>query len=662
MLKKITIIKIQLLVALAGGTFLHAQNKRAIDSLNTIVSSGRSDSTTVKAYNALFTEYRDADLDKANEISLKAIAEGEKTGYKKGLALAMYNRGVFEGEQGNYTAADSLIKLSMKVYISIGNKKGEASCLMALGNIRYDKTEYALALELYIRSAKLREQIGDKKGLSASYIWIGNVYNNGLNKYPLAINYFERALKIQQETDDQYNMSFTYNNMGNAYYFEKKYKEALGYHLKAAELKERFGNIKGLSSSFNNIGNIYTDLKEYAKAIDYYERSLKLREEFGDKAGISTSHLNIGNVYIKQKSFDKAITEHEKALTIARDINYKEGMQESLTGLAAAYEGKGNTAKAFDYFKKASVVKDSVLNTAITEQIAEMQTRYETGRKEMENMQLRNDNLQKELEIKDEQQKNYIKNIVLISVSALVFLAAILVYSAARRKKIQQEARLAAELAKQKELRSKAVIEAEEKERVRIAQDLHDGVGQILSAAKLNLSSLEMEFEGKDESKRTLFKNAIDLVNDSVKEVRTVSHNMMPNTLIKLGLASAVREFITKLGSLPNLKIDLEIVGLENRLDQQVESVLYRVIQETVNNIIKHAKANHIGMQLIRHDQELTVMIEDNGVGFDTSIVKKSEGIGLKGIISRIEFLNGRVDFDSTVGQGTTVIIEVPLS
>jgi signal transduction histidine kinase len=206
-----------------------------------------------------------------------------------------------------------------------------------------------------------------------------------------------------------------------------------------------------------------------------------------------------------------------------------------------------------------------------------------------------------------------------------------------------------------------AILEAEEKERRRIAQDLHDGVGQLLSAAKLNLSNLDSKITTQTEEQKLAIQNALSLVDDSVKEVRAVSHNMMPNTLIKLGLASAVREFITKLGKAPTLKVDLEIVGLDTRLDNQVETVLYRVIQEIVNNIIKHAKASQISMQLIRHETELNIMIEDNGVGFDTNQLDDFEAIGLKGIKTRIEFLNGSVHFDSYIGRGTTVIIDIPL-
>ncbi len=323
--------------------------------------------------------------------------------------------------------------------------------------------------------------------------------------------------------------------------------------------------------------------------------------------------------------------------------------------LAEAYQGKNDVTTCLKYYELYSDYKDSVYNEANVDKMAEMQTKYETEKKDLAIAKQQAELLANEAEKKRQQT-------FIFSLIGLVVLIVALAYFISSRNKIKAKARMDAEIASQKDLRSKAVIEAEEKERRRIAQDLHDGVGQILSAAKLNLSGLESKIKLENDEQTLLLKNALDLVNDSVKEVRAVSHNMMPNTLIKLGLASAVREFITKIGSVPNLKIDLQIVGLDDRLDNTVETVLYRVIQEVVSNIIKHANANQISMQLIKHDGELTVMIEDNGVGFDKKKIDSFEGIGLKNIISRVEFLNGNVDFDSTPGQGTTVVIEVPLS
>ena len=281
-----------------------------------------------------------------------------------------------------------------------------------------------------------------------------------------------------------------------------------------------------------------------------------------------------------------------------------------------------------------------------------MEVKYQTEKKSLELAK-------KKAELEASNRRNFIKNMVIVSIIIVALLVGLLVISNYRRKQIKLKAEAAAELARQQELRSKAVIEAEEKERQRIAQDLHDGVGQILSAAKLNLSGLESKLKLQDVEQKVLLSNALELVHDSIKEVRVVSHNMMPNTLIKLGLASAIREFISKMNA-SYMKIDLEIIGLNERLDSNTEAILYRVVQEIISNIVKHAQAKRVGIQLVRHENELTIIVEDNGVGFDKTI--QFEGIGLKNITSRVQFLNGHVEFDSTPGQGTTVVVEVPLN
>jgi signal transduction histidine kinase len=218
---------------------------------------------------------------------------------------------------------------------------------------------------------------------------------------------------------------------------------------------------------------------------------------------------------------------------------------------------------------------------------------------------------------------------------------------------------LQAEVMKQQDLATRAIINAEENERKRIAADLHDGVGQMMSAAKMNLSAFESEISFKDEAQKISFENLISLVDESCKEIRSVSHQMMPNALLKSGLASAVKEFLDKIDN-RIIKISLHAEGLQQRLDSNTETVLYRVIQECVNNVIKHSGANKLDISLIKDADGISVTVEDNGHGFDTADKKKFEGIGLKNINSRVTFLKGTVDFDSSPGKGTLVAIHVP--
>lgn len=213
----------------------------------------------------------------------------------------------------------------------------------------------------------------------------------------------------------------------------------------------------------------------------------------------------------------------------------------------------------------------------------------------------------------------------------------------------------------QQDIATKAVLEAEERERQRIAQDLHDGVGQMMSAVKLNLSAFQSELQITDEQIKNKFENIFSLVDDSCKEVRSVSHNMMPNALLKNGLSTAVREFLNKIDS-NALEVNLYVEGLDEHLNSDVEIMLYRVIQECVNNAVKHAGASKLDLSIIREEKNLSVSIEDNGKGFDTSDMDLFSGIGLKNIISRVEYLKGNIEFDAKENKGTAIIIHVPLA
>ena len=233
-------------------------------------------------------------------------------------------------------------------------------------------------------------------------------------------------------------------------------------------------------------------------------------------------------------------------------------------------------------------------------------------------------------------------------------------YSFYRRYKLKQEKKLQTEVIKQQDLATKAILQAEENERERIAKDLHDGVGQVMSAAKMNLSAFESEIAFKDETQKLSFEKIISLIDEGCKEVRSVSHQMMPNALLKAGLASAIKEFIDKIDN-RILKVNLYSEGLNERIDNNIEIVLYRIIQECVNNVIKHSGANQLDISLIKDGDGISVSIEDNGKGFNTKDTTKFEGIGLKNIASRIEFLKGTVEFDSAEGRGTMVSIHVPV-
>ncbi|MEO6542096.1 MAG: sensor histidine kinase [Ferruginibacter sp.] len=624
-----------------------AQNEEKIAAINVKLNNEKTDSNRVMLLNDLFVQYRDFDSAKAMEYANKAIDLSRKIKYAKGESLMLLNKGVFLNLNGENDLGEDLIKQSLAIRIKNNDHAGQGYSLRSLGNIEYDRNDYAKALEYYLAAAPEFEKANDLKGLSGDYIWIGNVFNEGLHQFDKAAEYFNKSLALAVKINDSTLISYNYNNLGQAYYFAKNYKQALYYYTLSKSIKESLQDERGLGNAYGNISNVYFDTEQYDSALFYNKNAFAIRQKQNDKKGMATCYSNVGNIYLKQKNYAAALDNYEKAIALGKEIGFKEPIIESYNGLSNYYEITGNVTEALRYFKMYKVENDSVFNSDISNQLSTLQTKYESVKKQQ---------LIEEQEFELTKKQYWIYGSI-----GLLLLMTLLAFSYYRRNKLKQEKRLQYEVMKQQDIATKAIIGAEENERKRIAAELHDGVGQMMSAAKMNLSAIENEMFFKDEAQKNSFDKVIGMIDESCKEVRSVSHQMMPNALLKSGLASAVKEFIDKIDSRV-IKINLYAEGLNERLDTNVETVLYRVIQECVNNVIKHSGANNLDISLIKDTDGISATVEDNGQGFDTNDKQKFEGIGLKNISSRIAFLKGTVDFDSSPGKGTLVAIHVPIA
>ncbi len=202
-----------------------------------------------------------------------------------------------------------------------------------------------------------------------------------------------------------------------------------------------------------------------------------------------------------------------------------------------------------------------------------------------------------------------------------------------------------------------SMINGQETERTRIAKDLHDGLGGIFSTVKMHFSTLRQNTPVITEN--PLYKKTLDLINNASDELRKVAHNMMPEVLMKVGLAEALQDFCNNISSGKLLKITLQTFGMEKRLGSATEIMLYRIIQELINNIIKHADATEALIQINREGNRLSLVIEDNGKGFDTKEAEEKRSMGIATVKSRVDYLNGRLTIDSRKDIGTTVMIDL---
>ncbi len=513
-----------------------------------------------------------------------------------------------------------------------------------LGSNEKNKGNYNKALEYQLKGKDMKEAANDEQGLLSTYNDIGIVYKK-MKRWDEALVYYKKSNLLAQKLDNGTALANTYNNIGTIYLEKGMWDSVTANYNRGLAVAEKMQDPELISTLLSNIGDCYMNTNRVPEALQIFKRCLGYDKKNEDVYGMAVSYFHIAEALSELGRMDEGAIYMDSADNTALkaglrreriDITYRWGVLE---------EKRHNYPRALELQHLSMAIKDSILNEDTQQQLSELQTRYETTRKEQEII------TQKAAITK--------KNYIIGGVSSLMALGLLLGLSSYRRYKLKQQSVLQKEIIRQQELATKAVIDAEENERKRIAGDLHDGVGQLMSAARLNLSVIGNELPFMDEQQKQSFDKVMALVDEGCKEVRTVSHNIMPNALLKAGLASAIREFIDKIDHRV-LQVNLFTEGINDRMEGNTESVLYRVIQECVNNVIKHSGANQLDISLIKDDDGISITIEDNGQGFNTRDRSKYDGIGLQNIRTRVEYLKGTVEWDSSHGKGTVVTIQIP--
>ena len=625
---------------------LCAQNK-TIDSLLELLKNDKPDTNKVIHLNKLCWDYLSiGNYTPALENGNAALQLALQLNFKNGIATSYTDIGLVYYKRSDYEKALENHFASLKIQEELHDKNGIATSYNNIGVIYHDQGNYDKALENHFASLKIREETQDKNGIAASFNNIGLIYYDEGN-YEKALENYLASLKMREETGDKQAIGTLYNNIGLIYSNRGKIEEALENYLASLKICENIGDKQGIAASYNNIGDVYRSKNKPDKALENYFASLKICEEIGDKEGIAMGNIAIANVYSDKLNYGKASEWLEKGLQFAKETGAKQLLLEVYKGLSEVSEKTNDYRNAYKYHQLYSGFKDSIFNEKNAQQIAELQTKYETEKKEKENKLLIQQNLLQQAKI----EKRTLMLIILISILIFTIAISLLLYY---RYKLKQQTLMEQEMNSQQQLRFKAIIDAEEKERRRIAQELHDGLGQLLSTAKLNISVLE---DSPPDEKQV--KNALALIDNAIDEVRTISHNMMPGVLIRLGLISALRELVRKISDSNKIKVELT-ADCDERLSELSEIAIYRIVQESVNNMIKYSQGSGIMININKNRSDLFLEINDNGIGFDTSLIENSSGIGWKNIYARTSLLQGIIQVTSAPSKGTSVNIHFP--
>lgn len=618
-----------------------AQSTRTIDSIEQSASR-LQDTSLVKAWNELVWQCRTVNFSKAISYGNRSIALSKKLGYDAGLAQAYNDLSVVYLDRGSFDTALSHLGEALRIRRSTGDSLGTAKVWNKIGIVHQKAGAFDRALDAQLNALRLFEVAHNDVGVSFSLNNISILQQN-LGRFDEAIRYGLQSVRIKEKTGDQKGLAQSYVNLGNTYLLKKDYREAEAYFNRAVPIARAIGDKEYLAAALNNLSRLYITTGRHPQGLMPALEAYNLRQSLGDTKGMVSALNNSTLIYLATRHLDSAEAHIMRALRMAKgQESCKPDLPDLYKSASLLFEEKGDMNRALAMHKQFAATKDSIFSSELGQRFAELQTRFET--------------LQKEAEITRQGVEIERKNYTIGAVLSLSLLGILLGISYYRRGRLKQRAAMQTVMLTQQAAATRAVIEAEEAERQRIAKDLHDGVGQLMSAAKMNLVAFG-KVHGVGEERD--WDNIISLVDDSCREVRAVSHNMMPNALLKGSLAAALREFLTKVDGRA-LRVNLYTEGLDERLDSTTETVLYRVIQECVNNVIKHASAKSLDVSVVRDETGITVTIEDDGRGFDAAALDYTEGLGMRNIRTRVEYLKGTVEVDSAPMRGTVVAIAVP--
>lgn len=509
------------------------------------------------------------------------------------------------------------------------------------------------ALENYYKASSLANYLGNISSLISAKAGIAILYHD-LENFDKGIKYAKEGLELLKGKIDVEYSNYAYMANALAINFDDRgnHDSAIMVYSQIIDTLTKYDPESIVSATYNNIGNSLKKLGNIKEAEKNFLKSLEIfkKSESKDLYSKATIYNNLGDIYSLKENFDLSRMYIDSSMHCAQAMGDYEKIRDNLYVYYKYYKRKGDIDSALLYNEKYHAYKDSIVSEKSTRIVNDLETSYRVQKKENENALLKEKTALQDLEISKAQTR------MILLGAAVAFLSLLFLFSF-RNMRLRQKTKLAEEKEKLKQENFKGMMLAEEQERVRIARELHDGLGQILSTAKLNVASLEGEQADPEDEK--LVKNSMDLIDHSLREVRAISHNLMPTALIEKGLLKALEEQAQKINESNQVKLILEINGDYSKLEKSVEIAIYRIVQEVLSNMLRHSEADRIEIALNEESGKLRLLIKDNGKGFDTSTIAKSKGIGWKNIFSRVSMFDGLIDIKSELGKGTDVTIEL---
>jgi two-component system, NarL family, sensor kinase len=537
---------------------------------------------------------------------------------------------------------------ALEYFERAGYDIGVASIKINIGNIRLFAGEFDEAVKLYYDGLEMLEAMQDTLRLTISYMNIGTLFYR--NQYhEESLNYNFKALLWARKLQNPSIIADLHTNTANVYNFLNNTDAYLQYIDSAVTFARSANYLFGLMNSYNSLALHYHKTSDYDAALDYALLAADNAREYGNPANIADVYNTAGSIFLAKNNIDSAKVYLEKAIELSKTNGFLDVLSAARLNMSILFEKSSDFAGAYRELSEYLELHDSIFRMEKQRELQEMDRRYRVAEKENEIEQQSLTIALREREIR--RQNIWVAFSIVMALVAIAFIFVVWQWMKNRNRLIAREVE-EVKLKREKQVMN-AVIQGEEKERQRIARELHDGINGNLAALKLQLTGIQ---NGR-------FDQLIDLTMD---EVRTLSHNLVPDVVKKFGLHEALQQYITSLQRGSSLEVDCQFLGDTPVIHEDLAVQIYRIVQELVSNVLKHADASHLLVQVATGQSSISITIEDNGKGFEIDPKKglsfPGKGIGLSGVENRITWLKGQFDIHSSTQSGTSVHIEIPVS
>ena len=604
----------------------------ALDSLLQLAATSPQDTNLARLYDKIGDMYESNDFEKAKTYYLKIGELSEQLDWNKGRYLYAGCLSNMLNREGLIDSAIMVIQKALELAVRENDESNKANMLCNLGNSYYYKEWYEMALNYYMQALPFLERENNTRKLQITYYMMCQIYRD-IGAIEKAIEYGEKSVAINRE-----NLSALYV-LATVYSVAHEYEKAMDYSQEVLHLCESQNNFYVMAMICYHLGDAAMMLFDLDKAEKYALQSMEIRRQYGIEDYCLTFML-LGKIEQLKGNYAKSEEYTKKALQLAEENENLEEKRFCFTILAELAVAQRKYRENVQYWKEQNLTEIAIAQETVLRASEEMSAKYETEKKELKISAL---------------EEEHRLMLYLGIAGGVVLLLVILMFflfwrwtvqkkhlSDARIKQLEQERLLVA---------AQAVLDGENAERTRLARDLHDGLGSMLSLVKLNLPDMKSGgiLEVEDVSR---LQRAIAMLDSSISELRRVAHHIMPESLMRYGLKASLSDFCQ---SIPI--VSFHYFGNDQRMDSKFEILIYRAAYELINNALKHAEATQINVQLVQESDRLSLTIYDNGKGFDTSI--ETKGMGLDNIRNRMETCDGKMTIYSTQGKGTEINIEI---